>query len=367
MASRRPWAGVLLGGGIVLVTAIVFVVAQVSGLAEVGGAAELPDILEERGTVVLVGGSDLAALAGDGTTIVASRDLSEVDAALRGTDEEALVSALRRAEATGVLVDGRATASGVGPERSVGARLHAYDAMDRLRALYLAPAAAFYVLRDDSRTLSPAIERAVADVARGIVGGARPPRLSSFPEVLRRFESVEVMVMLRDRRRARLWRSARGSSIASSLLTAASVARQRWNEREASMGGPLSALLPTFDVEVSLLEEDGTVGDRSPTFVRRVFTRRHGVAYQQKSSWRYLLPEATWEDDRSAVDAYAQLFTEHAIDADSLDRDDLRLYRLLATTLARSPAPSRPSSSPPDEAPDGSPPVPDDEGGDESP
>ena len=82
------------------------------------------------------------------------------------------------------------------------------------------------------------------------------------------------MVLVRDRGRPRLWRSARGSSVARGLLLAAQVARERWQEREAAMGGPIEEALPRMDVEVSLLEEDGTpaVFDRySNAFIKIYF------------------------------------------------------------------------------------------------
>ena len=162
--------------------------------------------------------------------------------------------------------------------------------------------------------------------------------------------------MIEDRGHPRLWRSARGSSIARALLTAGVVARQRWSERQAAMGGPIDLVLPTLDVSVYLLDEDGTLGSRSPAFVEQVFTPAHGVAFDHRGTWRYLLPAATLEEvEGSAVRAYRALFTDSDMAEDSLSRDDVRAYRMLARRLASSPAPVAlgPSPPPPLE-PDGS-------------
>jgi hypothetical protein len=187
----------------------------------------------------------------------------------------------------------------------------------------------------------------MAVVARALIGGARPPRVSSFPEPLRRLRPVEVMVLLRDGDRPRLWRSARGNSIASALITAATVARQRWQEREQAMGTPLEQALERLELDVDLLEDDGTIGERSPAFIDRVFfIGVHGVGYERKGAWRYLLPDATREDGKGRPSqAYRKLFSDDGLPPDSFDRHDLRLYRMVVQTIA--------TSSPPQHADDG--------------
>jgi hypothetical protein len=205
--------------------------------------------------------------------------------------------------------------------------------------VYLTPRAALYAPRTEL-ALSPLLSGALAHVARSVVAGTPVPRVQSFPEPLRRIRNVEVMVLLSDGDRPRLWRSARGSSIARALLTAAVVARQRWMEREAAMGGPLSRVLPTLDVSVHVLDEDGTLGSRAPAFIDAVFGPEHGVAFEHRGNWRYLLPDATRERGQgSAVRAYAALFADADMAPESLDRADVRLYRLVARRVATSPAP----------------------------
>lgn len=154
------------------------------------------------------------------------------------------------------------------------------------------------------------------------------------------------MVLLREEGSPRLWRSARGSSIARALVLATVKARERWIERERAMGAPLDVVLPRLDVEVSLLLEDGTLGARDRAFVERVFTSAHGVAYEQRQSWRYLLPETTrQEGGGSAVRAYERLFAQNGLPPSTLESPSLRLYRLVVDPLSTSPSTTGPRRS----------------------
>lgn len=282
-----------------------------------------------RGRVAYLGPDEPPALSLLGLTLSAAGP-ELVDAA-KGEDPAALAKAMASAEVQAVLVD--ASVTGFGAE-SVGGRLAQFEPIDGFRGLYLSPRAALYDVSPHA-SLTQAHREALTVVARGLLEGKQPPRVSSFPAPLRRVQSVEVMVLLRDGETPRLWRSARGSSVARALLTAAVVARQRWQEKEQTMGGPLSTVLPTLDVEVHLLEEDGTLGDRSRGFLSRVFKPAHGVGFERKGSWRYYLPEKTLKAGRgSAHKAYQALFAEYGFSSDALARPDVRLYRLRDVPLS---------------------------------
>jgi hypothetical protein len=311
------------------------------------GTDELVRRLEHLGTVVVVGDTDgaLRELEATDTELVDAATLPAIDAALAGTDEDALAAALDAGGVSGVLVDGRAPAAA--DDVSLGARLGRYEPLDVLGGSYLTPLAALYLPRS-GLVIRPPLDEALAHVARSLVGGARPPEVRSFPEPLRRIRSVEVMVMLEERGHARLWRSARGSSIARALMTAAVVARQRWTEREAAMGGPIRSALPGLDVVVYLLDEDGTLGSRNTSFIDRAFGASHGVAFDEHGPWHYLLPDATAErGGGSAVRAYRALFSDSDMPEDSLENENVRLYRMLARELARSAAPGTRAPPPP--------------------
>jgi hypothetical protein len=307
----------------------------------VSGVSDLAHRMENQGRVLVVGSAELLRLHAEGATLVAASSQPEISALLDGTDERAFTRALAAAGFGGVLVDGRTPdASGEAGAESVRARLARYGAFDTLACDYLAPTAALYEPRI-GLVIDPPLDEALAHVARAILAGARSPRVSSFPEPLRRIRNVEVMVMLEDHGHPRLWRSARGSSIARALLTAAVVARQRWGERQTAMGGAIDLVLPTIDVSVYLLDEDGTLGARTEGFIERVFTPEHGVAYDHRGTWRYLLPAATREQgEGSAVRAYRALFADSDMEENSFERPDVRLYRMLARRLAFSPAPA---------------------------
>jgi CBS domain-containing protein len=337
-ARRRSGCGLGLGTGIFAIVAVLLGWFVLQGRAVPGIDAGFVERLEDRGRVGVIGGADLLRLSVEGVELRPVEALGPVATALEGTDEAALAEAMQEAGVAGLLVDGRG--AGDAPEgASLRQRLEAYETLAPLQALALSPTAAFYRRRRPLE-LEPPLDRAVARVARELLGGARLPSVSSFPEALRRNQSVEVLVLLERGTRPRLWRSARSASIARGLMTAATVARQRWQERERAMGGSLDDQLRRLGVRVFLLEEDGTLYDRSPAFVERVFDEGHGVALEQRGSWHYLLPSATRErGEGSAMTAYTRLLEDIGLPEDALEtRTDLRLYRLVAHPIAYSPA-----------------------------
>ncbi len=283
-----------------------------------------------------------------GTRLMAVGDVERDDlvtdaavaTALAGTDPESLFNAMRDAEIDGLVVR---PAQRTGD--SLAARLQRLQHVPPLRGASLTPSETVY-MRDDQLRLRTA-DQVLGRAARLLLGGVTPPPESAFPPELTRSGSVEVMVLLRDDGQARLWRSARGMSISSALILACRAARERWREREGALGGPLAERLPWLDVEVSILREDGTIQDPEESFVERAFTEGHGVAYEDQGRWRYLLPEATARSGQgSAVRAYRKLFADNALPPDSLERVDLRFYRVVLRELSRSAAPSRTPAMP---------------------
>ncbi|MFO0681689.1 MAG: hypothetical protein U0234_06545 [Sandaracinus sp.] len=318
----------------------------------VPGVGDLEHQMENQGRILVLGAPDLLRLHPEGSTFVTEPELSELSATLDGTDDRLFARMLTSEGIAAVLVDGRqppAIAEGETP--TVRQRLAHYAGFEALACEHLAPTAALYTPRTNL-VIDPPLDEALAHVARAVLRGTPSPRVSSFPEPLRRIRNVEVMVMLEDRGHPRLWRSARGSSIGRALLTAAVVARQRWSERQSAMGGPIDRVLPTLDVSVYLLDEDGTLGARSAPFIETAFTDlpgmpEHGVAFDHRGTWRYLLPDATREQgEGSAVRAYRSLFADSDMDEDSFERDDVRLYRMLARRLAISRAGEEPMELP---------------------
>lgn len=304
----------------------------------VAGTDDMSAQLQGRGVVLVLGAQDLLTIPADDATLVAA-DSPSMTRALQSQDEDALITAMNEAGARAILVEWSAPTDP--PELTNQARLQRYDAFAQLGCVYLTPRVALYELRD-ALQIPPLLSGALAHVARVVVAGGAVPRVQSFPEPLRRIHNVEVMVLLSQGGTPRLWRSARGSSIARALLTAAVVARQRWNERETAMGGPLARVLPTLDVRVDLLDEDGTLSARDQPFIERAFSPAHGVAYEHRGNWHYLLPEATRErGEGSSFRAYTSLLHDGDLPPEGLQRGDLRLYRSLARVVAESPAPSR--------------------------
>lgn len=299
-----------------------------------GAQAELASALSQRGRVAFARGGGLegwvdAALPG--TELVDLATLPELSAALGGTSGHAVAEALAASDLDALWLAPR---EGSGRGDSVRERIERFEHVGGLRGVYVSRRAALYAA-DPIGELGELERKALAGVARGLIGGARVPRVSSFPPALRRVQSVEVMVLLLEDHKPRLWRSARGSSLARALITAATVARQRWIEREQAMGGAIDAVLPVLRVEVASLGDDGTLGARDAAFIERVFFPEHGVGYENKGSWRYFLPDATRDKGKGrARAAYLALLEEDGLSPDSLERKELRLYRLFTRTLA---------------------------------
>jgi hypothetical protein len=304
-----------------------------------GARAAMRTALSQRGRVAFAPTSELndaISVALPGTDLVELSTIDGLAGALQGQDGRAVARVLAAHKIDALWLTPREIdAKKDEPHgRSVRDQIEGLAHVDGLRGVYVSRRAVLYA-RDVIGELSDIDRKALAGVARGMLGGARTPRLSSFPEALRSVQSVEVMVLLVEGDKPRLWRSARGSSLARALVTAAGVARQRWIEREQAMGGPLDAMLPGMRVEVLSLGDDGTLGDRDDAFLDRAFFPEHGVGYENKGTWRYFLPDATREKGGGrASAAYRALLTEDGLSLETLERKELRLYRLFTSILA---------------------------------
>ena len=254
-----------------------------------------------------------------------------VQEAADGTDPEALVAAMEEAGLRGLWV-------GANPGASTGAGLtliERFTAGGIVRGFRgdALTADGFLYLVDDTEWPAALVDRVLARAARQILEGSEPPPLDAFPDSLTRLQPVEVLVLLVGGRGPRLWRSARAESIAEGLVTASLAARQRWEERMETMGGPLGERLDELDVHVAFLVDDGTFDARAVSMIDPLVKARHGVAYEQPSRWRYLLPRAT-HNAATPTDAYRRLFRDNGLPEDSFERRDLRLYRMRMRTVS---------------------------------
>lgn len=318
-----------------LVLVLVLQACADCGSASCGGG--LGDALERsiahRGRIAVYPEGPRRAV--EGVEFISAERIPGFIEALAADDFEALAEALARGGVRGLLIERDLNLDGSLGELSRGL------ATPPFRALFLDSNASYFEF--DQRLDLPASYRAaLAKTARMILGGVPRPPLAYFPEMLREVRSVEVMVLLSESGRPRLWRSARAGSIASALLMASEAARDRWNERAEAMGGPLHAILPRLDLEVAFLVEDGDFLDRRPSVIARQITADHGVGYEQTGSWRYLLPERLDElGEERRTRAFSLLFEENGLPDSALSRSDLRLYRLRVHRVGFSPAPAR--------------------------
>jgi hypothetical protein len=282
-------------------------------------------------TVLVVGEADVSC---DG---VATRAASSV---LHGNDPlgqkgaSELVAQLKGLKASAIALVPDAKAS----DATVRGKLARLQHVEGLRGLALSPALAVYAPAGNV-AFSEKERTALVYVARALLRGAREPSLSSFPPSLRRVESVEVMVALSPPGGSRLlWRSTRGTSIPRALMAATRVARDRWHEREATMGGPLRDKLATLEVEVSLLVEDGTLASSEAAFVDRAITSQHGIGFDFRSDWHYLMPpDVQKRGGGSPYRALTQLGSDYAVSPAALARPETRIYRFVTELVGVSP------------------------------
>lgn len=291
---------------------------------------ELCAALAQRrlGHVYLADGASLAC-----ARVVTERLPPELRKRLSETDANALTTWLTKHKGVALAVATNVKATGLQQT------LARYGAVPGLRGIALGPELAIYA-PVAPQTLSTRDRDALAYVARALLRGAREPSVTSFPPALRRVERVEVMVLLREHGEPRLWRSARGTSLARALLTAARVARDRWKEVEARMGGPLGERLLDLDVEVTLLQEDGTLLSTERGFVDRAVGTTHAIGYEYLSGWHYVLPaDMARRGKGSAYAALTSLLNEQGLSPAVLAESALRAYRFLTDTLGVSGAP----------------------------
>ncbi|KPK15776.1 MAG: hypothetical protein AMJ62_08415 [Myxococcales bacterium SG8_38] len=269
--------------------------------------------------------------------------------AVRGTDPARLRSALRDAGLSGLWVE-VSPRGPWDPELPLGERFSAGGVVRGFRGEALTAEGLLYVI-DDTKWPVVMADRVLGRAARSMLEGSPPPALEDFPPTLTKPQAVEVLVLLSSGRGPRLWRSARAASIAEGLITASLAARERWEERSETMGGPLGDRLDELDVEVALLFDDGTFDEGAISLIDALVKPVHGVAYEQPSRWRYLLPRATLAAG-SATEAFERLFRDNGLPEDSFERRDLRLYRIRMETVSvnhgstgsrRTDGPSEPS------------------------
>ena len=255
----------------------------------------------------------------------------EVKEAVGGSDPVRLREALKAAGLQGLWV-GVSVEPRLGLELPLAERFAAGSVVRGFRGAALTTQGLLYVV-DETKWPVVISDRVLARVARRILEGSAPPPIDAFPEALTEEQAVEVLILLSSGTGPRLWRSARAHSIAEGLITASLAARERWEERAKTMGGPLDERLDQLDVEVAFLFDDGTFDPGATSLIDALVKPQHGVAYEQPSRWRYLLPRATHRAD-SPTDAYKQLFRDNGLPEDSFGRRDLRLYRIRMQTVS---------------------------------
>ena len=304
------------------------ILAGLSALALYGckRADPEPTWLSDRGRLVVLG--DAVPQKTRGTTF--ARVTEPIQNALEQNDAAALVRLLDAAKVSGLLLSDRSLEPA--PPTDLAGRLAASEWITGLRAVQLSERASLFAV-DRAEPIDRATARRVlAPAARKILKGVPAPDLAAFPESLRTRRQCEILILLRERGRPLLWRSARATTVARAFTLAAQAARQRWTERLASSAGALSTRLDGLDVEVWSLIDDGTLKVSHPAALTGLLTSAHGVGFEQPGRWRYVLPEQLAV--QSPQRALARLFADNDLDEDSLSRPDVRVYRFVSRQLS---------------------------------
>lgn len=167
---------------------------------------------------------------------------------------------------------------------------------------------------------------AILHVARKVLGGALSPQIASYPESMRRFRNVEVLVHVKDERGNALWRSSKGSSFASAFHIALSAVRQRWTERSQVMGGPLETRLPECKVSVAVLAQDGVIeGVQDPKQLETWYDINHLVGLSHRGGWYY---EKPLNRRVSVMKALEKLLEDQSLPAHVLRSNGTTFYRI---------------------------------------
>lgn len=310
-----------------LVAALAAVVATStrgpSGLR--GEPTPLESTLAYRGHVGWFGPASLPTV--DGARIERVEAASAFGRALVAAETDPIRDAFEAAGIRTLVLE--IAAVGSAPEASFVGRIARYGFVPGFHTVLL-EAGRLVVEPFDLPSFTDAERAAAPRVARQILLGGTPPRISQFPARLRAPVPVEVLLALRRRDGGlALWRSARATSIASGLLTTTRVAMERWEARRENLGGSLADAVRAGDVEVAILVDEGTIATRAPGFVDRVVGPGFGVAYDDHSSWHYLLPDAPARvAARTGSAAFAALFEDTQRRTTSIDDPGIRLYRI---------------------------------------
>ncbi len=314
--------------GILLLTVVATVVIAVVSRSHDGvpARASVLEALKNRGRVLCLGDLECGSLHVDGTSWPAPESPSIIAAALVRDHSDDFVRALERGHIAGVLV-----ARGSAEPSTVWGALRNFAAVEGLRGVFVSEDVAYYEL-DPNPTVDAIYGLALATVSRRMLEGADAPQERSFPEPLRVARAAEVLVALRDGQTDRMWRSARGTSIANALLVATAALKTRWQERASAMGESLPSAMRHLNVVVSMMNDDGTLESQAGRTLDVAITDAHGVGYSDRSDWKYALPHAVRQAG-GGRNALRHLLEEAHESETTLLRADVRVYRFTVTEV----------------------------------
>ena len=79
--------------------------------------------------------------------------------------------------------------------------------------------------------------------------------------------------------------------------------------------------------------------DAQRVFVDRAITKAHGVGFDHRTAWHYVLPHDVAKNKKGPFAALAQQVEDVGLPLATLGAPDTRVYRFLSLPLAQSKAP----------------------------
>jgi hypothetical protein len=283
--------------------------------------------------------------------VVSTSEHPNVEKALRGRDEQALVRALRQAGAEKILVAVDSTDPQLMPPPTLRNVLGTYRSLDHFRAVYVSQAAGLFEIVEPVRVSDDA-GRELVKIARAALLGQDAPRNPSEEVRRRRQPQVQVAVSIQGLRpikrdsasvnfnRRDLFIVRPGDSLAEATRSAAARIREQWaSTGTESREGTVEQAMERLTIEVEVIHDESPIAIRRPPTLNPMAYKRHlwnavelgihGLAGAHRGSRkRYLLPSSAAYRARPDVESFLErLARQFDLNGDGAENEaDERLF-----------------------------------------
>jgi hypothetical protein len=291
---------VLIGLAFIVAAAAIYVVMNQGGgetesdEGEVVAPKDVVEELEDLGRVLAIG-SGVASLEAKGTELVEPEAIDGMEKLLDGSDVNAVIAALEKAEIKKVVVDPGISQRNPIPQTTVRNRLALARPAGRLSAVLMSKELFLFELVDSLPELSTEAKRALIQLARKAAGaeGAEPP--SERPPIIDKKGKWRGILTVRPVQSRHLsYHTSDASTLAKLADKLGKKAVKYYSRRDfADRFGPMEQALNeklTFEFEV-IYDRGIFVGPRDNIFLWRVIEPGiHGVRMEVDGKSRWLPP-----------------------------------------------------------------------------